>query len=115
MGERGHIGIVQAVSPTPIYFYTHWEGGHIVPLLAEGLHKAREAGRLTDDAYATRIIFDTLTGCTGSTTSFGINIGEPQADNEYPIPTVFGRPLPLTRMSFTRTSGTQQMTSLRSF
>lgn len=89
MGERGHIGIVQAVSPTPIYFYTHWEGGHIVPLLAEGLHKAREAGRLTDDAYATRIIFDTLTGCTGSTTSFGINIGEPQADNEYPIPTVF--------------------------
>ena len=58
-------------------------------MLAEGLHKAREAGRLTDDAYATRIIFDTLTGCTGSTTSFGINIGEPQADNKYPIPTVF--------------------------
>jgi hypothetical protein len=89
MGARGHIGIVQSASPTPIYFYTHWEGGHIVPLLAEGLHRATEAGRLSDDSYATRIIFDTLTGCTGSTTSFGIIIGEPAGDNEYPIPTVF--------------------------
>lgn len=89
MGARGHIGIVQGASPTPIYFYTHWEGRHIVPLLAEGLHRATEAGRLSDDSYATRIIFDILTGCTGSTTSFGIIIGEPAGDNEYPIPMVF--------------------------
>lgn len=89
MGNRGHIGIVQTLSPTPIYFYTHWEGTHIATLLAEGLHKAIEAGRLTDESYATRIIFDVLTGCTGSTTSFGIMIGESAGDNEYPIPTVF--------------------------
>jgi hypothetical protein len=88
MGERGHIGIVHHNNATPIYFYTHWDGHYVPTLLAEGLKRAMEAGRLTDESYATRIVFDTLTGCTGSTTSYGILIGEPQSDNEYAIPTV---------------------------
>ena len=68
MGARGHIGIVQSVSPTPIYFYTHWEGHLVTTTLADGLRKATEAGRLQDETYATRIIFDSLTGCTGEAT-----------------------------------------------
>lgn len=89
MGARGHIGIVQTTSETPIYFYTHWQGYDIARLLAEGLYKALDNGRLEDETYATRIIFDTLTGCTGEATGYGIMIGEPAGDNEYPIPTVF--------------------------
>jgi len=88
MGSRGHIGIVQSISPTPVYFYTHWEGHDICSLLANGLQKASEAGRLHDDSYATRIIFDALTGCTGDITGYGIMIGVPAGDNEYDIPMV---------------------------
>jgi hypothetical protein len=88
MGSRGHIGIVQSISPTPVYFYTHWEGHNICALLANGLQKASEAGRLHDDSYATRIIFDALTGCTGDITGYGIMIGVPAGDNEYDIPMV---------------------------
>ena len=88
MGSRGHIGIVQSISPTPVYFYTHWEGHNICTLLANGLQKASEAGRLHDDSYATRIIFDALTGCTGDIPGYGIMIGVPAGDNEYDIPMV---------------------------
>jgi hypothetical protein len=88
MGSRGHIGIVQSISPTPIYFYTHWEGFSVCSTLAMGLAKAKEAGRLTDETYATRIIFDVLTGCTGDSTGYGIMIGVPAGDNEYDIPMV---------------------------
>ena len=89
MGARGHIGIVHSNNPTPIYFYTHWEGFSVCSTLAMGLAKAKEAGRLTDETYATRIIFDVLTGCTGDSTGYGIMIGDPAGDNEYDIPTVF--------------------------
>ena len=57
--------------------------------MAEGLYKAHDNARLTDETYATRIIFDVLTGCTGEATGYGIMVGEPAGDNEYPIPTVF--------------------------
>ena len=89
MGSRGHIGIVQSTNATPIYFYTHWQGHGIAGILAEGLYRAHDNGRLTDETYATRIIFDTLTGCTNEATGYGIMVGEPASDNEYPIPTVF--------------------------
>lgn len=89
MGSRGHIGIVHSNSQTPIYFYTHWEGHNIRTILADGLVRAKDEGRLTDETYATRIIFDVLTGCTGDSTGYGIHIGEPAGDNEYDIPTVF--------------------------
>jgi hypothetical protein len=88
MGDRGHIGITQRVSETPIYFYTHWSGYQVCELLAQGLDKADKAGRLSDETYATRIIFDALTGCVGEETGYGIMIGEPAGDNQYPIPMV---------------------------
>ena len=88
MGSRGHIGVIQLSSTTPVYFYTHWNGHEVCELLAVGLNKAHEAGRLSDDSYATRIIFDALTGCTGEDTGYGIMIGESAGDNQYPIPMV---------------------------
>lgn len=88
MGSRGHIGITQRISTTPIYFYTHWNGHYVCELLATGLNKAHEAGRLSDETYATRIIFDAFTGCTGAETGYGIMVAEPAGDNEYSIPMV---------------------------
>lgn len=88
MGARAVIGITHPDSDTPIYLYTHWCGDSIRRILADGLVKARDAGRLTDPPYATRIIFDTLTGLEGGSTGFGINIGTYPSDVEYEIPHV---------------------------
>ena len=94
MADPGHIGIVHSNNPTPIYFYTHFDGRYVTRLLAEGLKRSLDADRLYDEAYATRIVFDTLTGCTGGTISYGIYIGEPLW-SETPIPVVSweGHPL----------------------
>ena len=94
MADPGHIGIVHSNNPTPIYFYTHFDGRYVTRLLAEGLKRSLDADRLHDESYATRIVFDTLTGCTGGTISYGIYIGEPLW-SETPIPVVSweGHPL----------------------
>lgn len=87
MGDRGNIAIRHPEGEDTIYLYTHWAGSAVPSVLAEGLRKSKEAGRLTDPPYATRIIFDTLTGGIGSSTGFGISIGSPP-DNEHEIPYV---------------------------
>jgi len=87
MGDRGNIGIVQPHEETAIYLYTHWSGSGVCHYLAEGLRKCAEEGRLDDPAYATRIIFDTLTGLMGGSTGYGIAVGSP-CDNEHEIPYV---------------------------
>ena len=94
MADPGHIGIVHSNNPTPIYFYTHFDGRYVTRLLAEGLKRVLDADRLHDEAYATRIVFDTLTGCTGGTLSYGILIGETFYSGT-PIPVVSweGHPL----------------------
>ncbi len=88
MGCRGNIGIIQdARNETPLFLYTHWTGHRVNALLADGLVRTVESGRITDRSYATRIIFDTLTEGSQGTTGYGISVGEPD-DNEYPIPTI---------------------------
>lgn len=100
MGDRGNIGIIQDQEQSTLYLYTHWSGSGICHTLARGLAKCREAGRLDDPAYATRIIFDELTALMGGSTGFGISIGFPP-DNEHEIPyLVWGAPygvLPIVR------------------
>jgi len=86
MGARATIRIIHPTSDTPIHLYTHWTGNRITEVLIEGLNRAMKTGRLSDYQYATRIIFDTLTGLTGDDLGFGICIGDegqPQ-DVEYP-------------------------------
>lgn len=89
MGSRAVIQVTQPTSDTPIFLYTHWAGEEIAQILALGIHKAKEAGRLGDYPYATRIIFDTLTGLEGSSTGFGINIGEAPCDIQYETPHIY--------------------------
>ena len=74
MGDRATIRIVQG--DQTLHFYTHWDGYRIQQILAEGILKAHAEGRLTDEAYASRIIFDTLTGCDGGSTGYGIIAGD---------------------------------------
>jgi len=87
MGARGNIQITQKRnSETPIFLYTHYAGEQINEILALGLQRACEAGRIKDPSYATRIIFDTLTkDAYDLNTGFGISIGSPD-DNNYDIP-----------------------------
>lgn len=85
MGDRGNIGIRQPDEEAVIFLYTHWAGSAIPSILAEGLRLSKEAGRLDDPAYATRIIFDALTGLRGGSTGYGISVNSP-CDNEHEIP-----------------------------
>lgn len=89
MGARATITIYQTgcFPGSPLNLYTHWGGDMICQTLAEGLAKAKEAGRLSDDFYATRIIFDTLTGLEGGDTGFGIIVGD-HDDVNYTCPAV---------------------------
>ncbi len=93
MGERATIRVIQSCDDTPIHFYTHWKGYRIAEILADGLNKANAAGRLDDEAYATRIVFDALTGLEGSSTGFGIIVGDEAGSDEtsYASPTLFWR------------------------
>lgn len=85
MGSRGNIRIHQPRALDDLYLYTHWSGYRVWQILAEGLQRAKDAGRITDPSYATRIIFDTMTGREDDTTGYGIAVGRPD-DNEYEIP-----------------------------
>lgn len=89
MGARAVIQVTQQSSETSIFLYTHWEGHEIAQTLAQGIHRALEAGRITDDSYATRIIFDTLTGCDGGDTGYGICIGEAPSDVQFETPHIY--------------------------
>lgn len=76
MGDRATIRIKQVNSDTAIHFYTHWSGSTVNSILADALSYADTAGRITDESYCTRIIFDQLTGLEGGDTGFGIIIGD---------------------------------------
>lgn len=67
MGDRRSI-IVKHDNGLSVALYTHWSGYKVPELLAGGL---RKAGR-SDAAYLTRILMDTLTELSGTTSGFGI-------------------------------------------
>jgi len=76
MGDRATIRIKQAESDTAIHFYTHWRGSYVNQIVTDALLKADEQGRICDDHYCARIIFDTLTELEGGSTGYGIIIGD---------------------------------------
>lgn len=90
MGARATIRVFHTTSDDPIHLYTHWKGHKIAEILAEGINKAIDAGRITDQSYATRIIFDHMTELSGDTDGFGIGIGERSqpGDVEFDTPTI---------------------------
>ena len=90
MGERGTIRVKHCTSDTALHFYAHWAGPDLPKILAESLERVKSAGRLNDEAYASRIIFDTLTECTGDTTGYGMIVGDENVpfDIGYDVPCV---------------------------
>lgn len=70
MGARAQVKI----EDTGIYLYTHWGSQELARDVQTGLRRADTDGRLSDEEYLTRIIFDAMKGddITG-TTGYGIS------------------------------------------
>ena len=90
MGARGTIRVKHCNTDTALHFYAHWAGPDLPKILAESLERVKSAGRLNDEAYASRIIFDTLTECTGETTGYGMVVDDENVpfDIDYDVPCV---------------------------
>lgn len=87
MGERASIKVTHG-DEGHIWLYTHWSGDRIVEITAQALERVRSAGRMDDPSYATRIIFDTLTGCEGGDLGYGIHIGGEEPYSNYDCPEI---------------------------
>ena len=61
MGDRATIRIKHSESDTAIHLYTHWRGSEVNTIVADALQRATQEGRITDDAYCTRIISSSVT------------------------------------------------------
>ena len=90
MGARGTIRLKHRWTDAGLHYYAHWAGPDLPNILAKSLDRVKSAGRLDDEAYASRIIFDDLTGCTGETTGYGVIVGDENvpSDLEYDTPCV---------------------------
>jgi len=85
MGDRANFGIKQADGNT-IFVYGHWAGHEMLARFAKAIDRADKAGRIGDDAYATRIIISDLIGEAWSNDlSWGITVNT-LADNEHKVP-----------------------------
>jgi hypothetical protein len=85
MGDRANFGIRQADGNT-IFVYGHWAGHQMLAKFAKAINRVVDAGRMGDNAYATRIIISDLIGEDWSQDySWGITINT-LADNEHKIP-----------------------------
>jgi hypothetical protein len=85
MGDRANFGIKQADGNT-IFVYGHWAGHQMLARFAKAIDRVVDAGRIGDDAYATRIIISDLIGDAHSQDlGWGITINT-LADNEHKIP-----------------------------
>lgn len=90
MGERGNIAMVQhnygkaeegIETRSVIFFYTHWTGYRLEPILARALEDGK--GRWGDETYLGRIIFQTL--LEGNTGQTGYGISTYITDNSYTV------------------------------
>jgi hypothetical protein len=85
IGDRANFGIKQADGNT-IFVYGHWAGHQMLARFAKALYRVDVAGRIGDNAYATRIIISDLIGDDWSQDySWGITVNT-LADNEHKVP-----------------------------
>ena len=85
MGDRANFGIRQADGNT-IFVYGHWAGYQMLARFAKAIDRADKAGRIGDNAYATRIIISDLIGDAWSQDySWGISVNT-IGDNEHKVP-----------------------------
>lgn len=81
MGDRAMAEI--KVSKGSFYFYTHWAGNKLVKMAKKALELA--SPRIGDDAYAAKIVVDSLieqSGTRDRETGAGLMLG-PDAEDEY--------------------------------
>ena len=84
MGDRANFGIKQHNGHT-IVIYGHWAGWEMLHHFAVALKTAKDAGRIYDESYAARIIFDSLTEGSDPLRGWGITVDCIQ-DNEHKVP-----------------------------
>ena len=83
MGGRANFGIKQHNGHT-IVIYGHWAGWEMLHHFAVALKTAKDAGRIDDESYAARIIFDSLTEGSDPLRGWGITVDCIQ-DNEHKV------------------------------
>ena len=85
MGDRANFGIKQADGNT-IFVYGHWAGHQMLDKFAKAIDRVVDAGRMGDNAYATRIIISDLIGEDwNQDMRWGITVNT-LADNEHKVP-----------------------------
>lgn len=86
MGDRANFGVRQGEHT--VYLYGHWAGYGMLAKLANALDVVNTAGRLRDESYATRIMFESIIGSEhGTALGWGITV-DYLADNEHKVPVV---------------------------
>jgi hypothetical protein len=86
MGDRANFGFKTSTGPT-VYLYGHWAGYKMMDKLAHALQRVSVGGRLTDDAYATRICISDIVDDHSGDLGWGITV-DSLADNEHSVPVV---------------------------
>lgn len=88
MGDRANFGIRHSNGDT-VFIYAHWGGEGMLSRFANALKVTKAYGRLNDEAYATRIIFEQiLKDAYSPDLSYGITVNE-LCDNEHKVPVFF--------------------------
>lgn len=86
MGNRANFGVRQGEDV--VFLYGHTAGYNMMRTLANGLKTVQEFGRLSDESYATRILFSQIIGESWSgELGWGISVNY-LTDNQHKIPVV---------------------------
>lgn len=86
MGDRANFGVKQGNDT--VYLYAHWGGYQMMNTLASALAAVKAYGRLSDEAYATRILFSNIIGdAWNQELGYGISVNH-LVDNEHKVPVV---------------------------
>jgi len=72
MGDRAQVRFIDRFG-NKVWFYTHWRGSDLEETVRRAIKRADDGGRLDDDEYFARIVFNEMTrGEELETTGFGI-------------------------------------------
>ena len=85
MGDRANFGIRHSNGDV-VFIYMHWGGEGMLSRFADALYQTVAYARSTDEAYATRIIFErVLKDAYAPDLGYGITVNA-LADNEHKVP-----------------------------
>lgn len=91
MGDRATFGFRDGYNPeNTVYLYGHWAGHNMMARLARAVVRVKEAGRLGDSFYATRIAISDMVDDHDSDLGWGIGVVVPDSEHSVPVVT-FGQ------------------------